>query len=317
MTAAADATGVFSFRLDGLEPDNLLAFLALLGLLRAIEADDRDRAEDTKALPRAAWDIAAPPLRPRLHLIRPLPQDEVMARTAAGLRRLAASHRFDGKQSLNYSEAECRKVLEAAAEAACVGGRDHADLLAALISDAAIKDQKKDKREIDPTPLCLLTRGQQANFLERLSTVPNRPAPPKHGRGKAAVAVTEAACLNETLFKAWHNHDLKLSSFRWDPAEDVRYALLAGDPTDDEYKGGAQHGANRLAAVGLAALTLAPERRAGRVPPTIVGGHSDADGFSFAWPIWRAPASLAAIRALLSHPEAMRNPGALCYLGVA
>ena len=36
-------------RLDGLESDNLLAFLALLGLLRALEA------ADSTLHPRAAW----------------------------------------------------------------------------------------------------------------------------------------------------------------------------------------------------------------------------------------------------------------------
>jgi hypothetical protein len=47
-------------RLEGLEPDNLLAFLALLGLLRAIEV-----VRETWR-PRAAWDLDAPPLRPVL-----------------------------------------------------------------------------------------------------------------------------------------------------------------------------------------------------------------------------------------------------------
>jgi hypothetical protein len=46
-----------------------------------------------------------------------------------------------------------------------------------------------------------------------------------------------------------------------------------------------------------------------------VGGAGSGDRFSFAWPIWKIPASLAAIRALLSHPR-LREPGALDYLGV-
>jgi hypothetical protein len=104
-------------------------------------------------------------------------------------------------------------------------------------------------------------------------------------------------------------------SFRWDPDEDVRYALMAGDPTDAAYKAGTQHGANRLAAIGLAALTLVPETRAGRVRPSIIGGASGAGGFSFAWPIWREPATLSSIRALLAHPD-LRKPGALAHLGV-
>ena len=38
-------------RLNGLEPDNLLAFLALLGLLRALET------ARPKWRPRARWDV--------------------------------------------------------------------------------------------------------------------------------------------------------------------------------------------------------------------------------------------------------------------
>lgn len=37
-----------NFRLEGLEPDNLLAFLALLGLLRALEEAERGLREDER-----------------------------------------------------------------------------------------------------------------------------------------------------------------------------------------------------------------------------------------------------------------------------
>jgi hypothetical protein len=106
-----------------------------------------------------------------------------------------------------------------------------------------------------------------------------------------------------------------MPSFRWDPEEDVRYALLAGDPTDSSSQLGTQHGANRLAAIGLGAISLAPQVRAGRVRPAIAGGVSGPDGFSFNWPVWRGPASLAAIRALLVHPD-LAEPGALAYLDI-
>lgn len=63
---ATEASARRCHRLDGLEPDNLLAVLALLGLLRAIEADDRTAAAPLR--PRAAWDLDEPPLRPVLHV---------------------------------------------------------------------------------------------------------------------------------------------------------------------------------------------------------------------------------------------------------
>lgn len=295
-----------SHRLDGLEPDNLLAFLALLGLLRALEVGDKT------LYPRAAWDVETPPLRPRLFLHHAISEEEVSNCAAKGVETIAASHDFGGQRDLNYSRAECRALLNQAASVSTADGRERADLLAALMSDAAIKDDKREP--VDPTPLCLLFGQGHQHFLERLAAVPRESAPPPRGKGKKAIALSAAECLAEALFQPWRRDDPTFS-FRWDPEEDIRYALMAGDPTDAAYKAYTQHGANRLAAIGLGALTLAPEMRAGRVRPVIVGGSSGPDGFSFRWPIWRHPATLSAIRALLSHPG-LRDPEGLEHLGV-
>lgn len=301
-----------SHRLDGLEPDNLLAFLALLGLLRSLEADDRERPEEERARPRAAWDVASPPLRPRLHLASALTPEAIAERADNGLRRLAGSHDFAGRQDINFSQEECRALLTSAAEEARQDARDRVDLLAALMSDAAIKDGKE--REVDPTPLCLLFGQGHQHFLDRLASVPLQDLRPPRGRGTSGVPVATCRPLGEALFEPWHRADATFS-FRWDPEEDVRYALRPGDPTDSAYKPATQHGANRLAAVALAVLTLAPETRAGRVRPSIIGGHAGAGGFRFAWPIWREPATLAAVVALLAAPDLI-EAGALSYLGV-
>ncbi len=295
-----------SHRLQGLEPDNLLAFLALLGLLRALETAD----ETLHA--RAAWDVDTPPLRPRLFFARALTAEELTEGAAKGIDEIAESHDFDGRKDLNHSRAECRALLNQVSDGSSADGRARVDLLAALMSDAAIKDDKKEP--VDPTPLCLLFGQGHQHFLERLASVPREPAPPPRGRGRKAVTLSASDCLAEALFQPWRRDDPTFS-FRWDPEEDVRYALMAGDPTDAAYKARTQHGANRLAAVGLAVLTLVPEMRAGRVRPTIVGGASGAEGFSFAWPIWRDPATLTAIRGLLSHPD-LREPDGLKHLGV-
>jgi hypothetical protein len=53
---------------------------------------------------------------------------------------------------------------------------------------------------------------------------------------------------------------------------------MAGDPTDAAYKTRSQHGANRLAAVGLAALPLVPVKRRG-VPRGVVTGGVTQRGF--------------------------------------
>jgi len=291
-------------RLHGLEPDNLLAFLALLGLLRALET------ARPAWRPRARWDVATPPLRPVLHLREPVSQADVCEAAAKGVAELAQAHDFGGKADLNHRVGEARAALEAARDA----GGPAADLLAALLSDAAVKvEQGKRTDQVEATPLCLLFGQGHQHFLDRLAAVPRQPAPPPRGRGKKAVQPTAAETLAEALFQPWARSDPTFS-FRWDPAEDVRYALMFGDPSNAANKEGTQHGANRLAAPGLALFTAAPAQRGGQVRLAVPGGTWDG-GFSLAWPIWREPASLDVIRALLGHPD-LRRPGALPHLGV-
>ena len=297
-----------SLRLEGLEPDNLLAFLALLGLLRALEASRPGWQ------PRAAWDLDNPPLRPMLALATPQAAMAICESAAEGAATLAGHYDFpqsadDGakpQSDLNYTPAVARKLLQRAATS-----RDSrsAHLWSALMCDASAKDNK-----IEATPLCLLFGQGHQHFLDRLATVPRTEAPPPRGRGKKAVTLTAAETLHEALFEPWSRHD-PTPAFRWDPAEDVRYALRADDPSNE--KSTTQHGANRLAALGLAALTATPVQRGRRVRLQVLGGAFERNVFAFYWPIWKEPASLASIRALLSHPDLIKGPSELAHLGVA
>ena len=67
-----------SHRLAGLEPDNLLAFLAMLGMLRALEH------VRFAWRPRVAWTVDTPPVRPTLTVVGQTTQDEVVAAVAKG-----------------------------------------------------------------------------------------------------------------------------------------------------------------------------------------------------------------------------------------
>lgn len=305
-------TGSHTHRLDGLEPDNLLAFLALLGLLRALEAVDREAEAGAKLSPRTRWTTGRPPVRPELCLAHAVSKETVTDATSNGMDLLLGSVDFGGRRDLNHSREECRRLLVEASQTADSEETGRIDMLAALMSDGTIKTDKSDT--VAPTPLCLLFGQGHQHFLERLARVPAEPAPPPRGRGKTAVQISAADCLGEALFHPWHRSD-PTSSFRWDPEEAVRYAMMAGDPTDTAYKPGTQHGANRLAAMGLAELTLAPATQSGAARACVIGGEWDGRGFSFAWPIWHEPASLASIRSLLSHPD-LREPERLAHLGV-
>ena len=280
-------------RLNGLEPDNLLAFMALLGLLRVLdEARPNWRA-------RVFWTVDDPPLRPALRTPNDISMDAVAKAVADGLDLLARRHEFDGRKDLTLSPEDATRSLQKAVGAADRDGYI-ADLWAALVSDAAVL---RDRKKVEPTPLCLMFGQGHQHFLERLTSVPRRKVPSARGRGRSKVTVPEPECLREALFASWKRPD-DTQSFRWDPNEDVRYALRARDPTDVATKETTQHGANRLAAVGLSALTVAPRSRFGQVRLVMLGGRREADGsFVFRWPIWRAPISFACIRALLGHPD--------------
>jgi hypothetical protein len=295
-------------RLEGLEPDNMLAFLGLLGLLRALQT------ARPHWRPRAAWDLDHPPLRPLLILAEADGPMAICEAAAEGAATLADDYSFpqsaeDGAEpqsDLNYATATARKLLEHAANGQ---SRRCADLWSALMCDAAGKDDK-----IEATPLCLLFGQGHQHFLDRLATVPRTAAPPPRGRGKKAVALSAAETLHDTLFEPWAHQD-PTPAFRWDPAEDVRYALRADDPSGQ--KSTTQHGANRLAALGLPTLTVAPVQRGQRVRLQMLGGAFERNEFIFCWPIWRLAASLAGIRALLGHPELTRGPSALAHFDVA
>lgn len=292
-------------RLDGLEPDNLLAFLALLGLLRALE-----RARPNWR-PRAAWDIDQPPLRPVLMLSEPCERGSVAEAATEGAALLAEAYKFPAESQgtvqsdLNYTASFARRLLE---EVLDPKSRDAANLWAALMCDTAAKDGR-----IEATPMCLLFGQGHQHFLARLSEVPRMAAPPPRGRGKNAMELSAADTLEQALFQPWKRED-PTPGFRWDPAEDVRYALRANNPSDE--KSTTQHGANRLAVLGLPVFTVTPEQRGGRVRLRVIGAMSGRD-FTIAWPIWRDPASLAAIRAMLSHSGLARGKlDELAHLGV-
>ena len=219
-----------------------------------------------------------------------------MAAVAEGLTDLANRHDFGQLRDLKLSPREATERLRVAV----AKDRYTADLWAALTSDAAVRDRNK-AQEAEPTPLCLLFGQGHMHFMSRLSSVPRESAPPARGTGRRKITIGETDCLHEALFEPWKRPDATFS-FRWDPHEDVRYALRATDPTDSKTKETTQHGANRLAAIGLSTLTVTPRLRGTTAQLAVVGGIRDQRGsFAFRWPIWRHPISLAALRSLLGH----------------
>lgn len=288
-------------RLVGLGPDNLLAFLALLGLLRAL-----DTAQPTWCV-RAHFDGTALPLRPILTLAC-MQTDEAVAATAAkGTAMLAEVHRFD-RNDLNYPAEQARRLLLEALDP------HRAELLDALMSDGATRDDGS----IWPTPLCFLFGQGHQHFLSRLSDIPAGRLPAKLAKTRRPPDLTAPEYIAATLFAPWTRSD-PTDGLRWDPAEDRRYALRADDPSGDP--AGMQHGANRLAATGLPVLAGAVMRRRGDMRFLNAGtSYGDDGGIRITWPIWTVPARLSGIRMLLAHPAIAGNAEdirSLAPLGVA
>lgn len=286
--------------LEGLEPDNLLAFLALVGLLRAL-----DEARPQWCA-RAFWR-AEPPIRPVLTLAAPQTREAIAEAAAEGAAKLAAVHDFDRKD-LSYEVDEVREMFENMSDTR------RGELFGALISDGAAREDGR----VWPTPLCFLFGQGHQHFLERLADVPKGKLPNSLAKLRDPPDLNAPSYIADALFAPWTRGD-STDSFRWDPAEDRRYALRAFDPSSDP--GGTQHGANRLAAVGLPVLSGAATRRRNEIRFLVRGvAYGGSGGFYISWPIWTLPARLAGLRALLAHPEIGAkepNMSILSQLGVA
>jgi len=289
-------------RLDGLEPDNLLAFLALLGLLRALET------ARPEWLPRAGWDLDCPPLRPFLTTASPATTEDICAAAAQGVETLMSGIDFGALADLKATVPAARDLLVRASDR--VGdapGRYFADLCAALLSDAAID---REGTKVDPTPLAYPSVAT-SNFLRNAIELCRHPMPEKRARDPSYPG-SPTECIAQALFAPWQRRDRPVG-LRWDPDEAKRHAYRWRAPTKDAPT--TQHGANRLAIVGLSVLITVPSRIGSRVQLGVAGGDGIGDRFTLAWPIWQVPTSLAAIRALLTHPD-LRAPGRLARLGV-
>jgi hypothetical protein len=284
----------FVLELPGLEADNLLAFLALLGLLRALETAKPDW------LPRASWK--GPPWMARLHLAEATDESAVAKVAAHGIELISAKYDVGKRRDVKFDRAEYRNYAQKL--------RD--DPTTAALA-AALTAEVPAKREggLYAAPLVMMFGQGHQHFLERLVAVPVGELPSRLRNLKSPPNLRDPHKVAEALFKPWARKD-DTDGFRWDPEEDQRYAMRFRDPS----KEGAAltvHGANRLAAIGFLSCATAPRERG----MTVVGAFRDDEGWGFVWPLWSEPLSRYAIEALLAHPDLMQGePEALRALGV-
>lgn len=156
-----------------------------------------------------------------------------------------------------------------------------ADLCAAF-GVATLEDQMK------PTPFALISGSGHQHFLGTAGELMVQCGP-------------EHLC--RALFGSWTPVDEGLS-FRWDPDDDRRYALLAQDPTASGNKPVTLWGANRLA---FEALRFFPCFVGARGRQT-TGWRVDEAGVEvLRWPIWSGKWSVSVIRSLLCDGDLWKD----------
>lgn len=289
----------FSLPMPGLEPDNLLAFMALMGLLRALETAQPDWK------PRAFWQ--GPPWVAHLELAEQADEADVANAANKGVLHIAEHFDVGGKKKVDFTRCEYRKYVKS------ILARNDA-LGLALAASLTAECNPGKSGSLPPSPLVIVKGGQlDQKFLLRLVQVPAG-----HGSNKEPTRrrreSNDSSKISDALFQPWGRND-KAEGFRWDPEDDQRYALCYKNPSDT---GAALTvvGANRLAAIGF--LSFPTISSGERLETTGVVYDRDRRNFNFVWPIWITPFSRRCAEALLSHPDVSRGRiSQLRMLGIA
>ena len=179
-------------QLSGLEADNLLAFLALLGALRALD------------VARPEWEARVvwrgePPAAELLLTTRASRKGLVEAANAA-IHQIGAAYGFDRKD-LKYTVGEFRALAREAQS-----DRERGRLVAALASDGALKRNNREGR-VEVTPLCLLLGQGHQHFLSRLTEMTQRREQ------------QDEADLKRALFETWRHEDRECHCTTTGPTE--------------------------------------------------------------------------------------------------
>lgn len=275
--------------LGGLDGSNPLGFLAALGLLRVL--DTRSGATDR---PRLGW-VDEGRWRPVLHL-----QNDAVDPVEQVIEDLA-SWRDAPELGLHYKETGAKAIYDLKAppdvfltfarqarDAAVPGSRRQADFAAAYATDVAVDGSGSTK----PTALHF-TSGQQ-KFLEMVRELAD---------GVVADDIRE-------MMVSWR-YESPLPVLRWDVAGERIYALSAANPSKDKALG--VPGANWLAFQALPLFPCFPTGH--RVMTTAFTGSGN--DIRFTWPLWVPPASLRAVRSLLTTPGLDRmSPGVRRMRGI-
>jgi len=259
--------------LRGFKQNNLLAFLALLGLLKTLD------------VARPEWDVRASWVggMPHLHVTWDVNDAQIVDAVLEGLKTIG--------NMMNFRDEDQKpiKTLKITPEKfqALQRNLDYNEIVTALGSDGSI--DKKDGI-VEYPPLCMMLGSGKQYFLERLEDAVHV-KPTKKDRHD----------MEDVLFGGWERAEKTQITFRWHPKEHRMHAHMSRDPSKSK-KFLANVGANRLAAVGFTTYWCVPISKGLGV--TACKKEDGSSGWQIFWPIWRdRKLSLDTILMLMRHPD--------------
>jgi len=268
------------FELVGLDGANPLAFLAAVGTLRGATLSFPDRC------PRLRWKVSGK-WTPEITFDGTLTREDFVHGLHQQLAGMQGHPSLAFADNLTATRAEFRAVCESLRETAGPGNRCGVDFVSSFGSDIVGTDD--DPEQMQDTAFRTMSGSGHQDFLAFFRNI---------------VRDTTPAHLLKALFESWRYEDpIANLTTRWDPQEDVRYALRWRNPSKENAaraRTGSVLGANRLAIEGLPLFPCVP-----------VGGQLVTTGFRrrrgvgtfFTWPIWDSTLTTDVVRSLLSLKE--------------
>jgi hypothetical protein len=268
--------------LVGLRADNLVAFMAAVGTLRTASV------VWPSLNPKLAWSRQDDGWRAALHFDDDITQDSLLDGLQRQLEAQREAHAINLADDLAISIEEFHAALKKTRTQATQHNRADIDFLASFGTDAVqSRVNGKPSGNIADTAFRTMSGAGHQHFLGTMRTL---------------IEDTELRHLETALFQPWSYADpLKSHSLRWDPADDVRYALQWNEPSGDPARSasGCVWGANRLAIEALPLFATMPGT--GKLATT---GFTEARGNTqFTWPVWESPVELGTLFSIVAMEE--------------
>lgn len=265
--------------LNGLRADNLVAFMAAVGCVRT------STLIWPEARPKLYWRSQSDGWYAALQLDANLTDDALIEGLDTYLKAQIDSPAFHLADDLTIPIDDFHQALETARRRTNHTGSTEAEFLAAFGSEAVQSlAAGKPSGKIADTAFRTMSGAGNQHLFKVIRTL---------------VEDTDATHLRCALLSPWTYRDpMKNHSLRWDPVDDIRYALQWTEPSKDKDrdKSGCMWGAYRLAIEALPLFPVMPEGNGLRTT-----GFTEQPGNTrITWPVWDAPANIDTIRSLLA-----------------